>query len=643
MPGEIICIRRLTRSDLGWFAAHRGTAASKQRAVNINAHVAQQLVSPEAWSAGGLDVQCRCIWPGTEHEQTRSLWKVGKNWRFGGPKLEGAAFAKVTEGDFFVLRSAAANDGSSAMTVTFVAAATEPDRHAQMGTRWGGSLSANMLAAGSGSVEFSDLAAMLFAFPAAAPVAAPPAPAAARPARAPAVKKPFAPMPRDGDEAASRPLTMHERIRSPHIMSQMLKVSGDLSAGAHLEFMQVLEALAGDLRRVLTAAGMIRSVERDHRRLWQEVRGQRIAFVDGGMANLSMLGAAPVAARVGGYIVQPGVTGDDREQFIMVKHLIDELYTPVPENGIYAGMFPDPGALRDAARISVEAAGGVQIVTQEDDVRYVFLHGALVNPVSRYTDLMDGGQVVATFPDFSAKAQEVLLPEGERGRQGRDANFVRVYLRQLELLRDSTAVVCGVVERESQATSVYRRLIDLAITHPDVPAQLSKAPDEWAAWFGHTAEMFRVTDALLFRCVLQPGEYLTPVDIDRNEVRRAPQAWMQDIQRYPMPWVSYLLPTEWGQPVRVEIFERDRERFDTLARLVMHCAWLLPRYAFPVGLDIVDKYAKVPNWMTRPVNTNTAVQALRRALDTGDTATFDAMRRMLCGSTRDWLFRPKLF
>jgi hypothetical protein len=157
------------------------------------------------------------------------------------------------------------------------------------------------------------------------------------------------------------------------------------------------------------------------------------------------------------------------------------------------------------------------------------------------------------------------------------------------------------------------------------------------------AEQFRINDVLLFRCVLQPGEVTAPVDIDRNELRRAPSAWIPDIQRYPKPWVAYLLPTEWGAPVRVEIFEKDRARFSDLARLVMHCAWLLPRYAFPVGLDIVDKYAKVPNWMTRPVNTNTAVKALRQAMGTGDATTFDAMRRMLCGSTRDWLFRPKAF
>jgi hypothetical protein len=646
MTAEIICIRRLTRSDLGWFAVNRSVLASKQRAVNINANVAQLLVSPEAWDAGGVDVACRCIWPGAVHEQKRSLWKVGKNWRFGGPKLQGAIFRNVKQGDFFVLRSPAGNNGTAPMTLTFVAAATDPDTHALVNSRWGGQLSASMLVASSDSADFNMLAETLFPPPAPLAVAAAPPPpgviSSKRPI-APGLMTQFPPLPGDEDEEARRPLTLHERIRSPHILSQMLKVSGDLSADAHLEFMQVLELLAEQLRSALGAAGLIRSVEKNHRLQWESVRGKRIAFVDGGMANLSMLGATPVAARVGGYIVRPGVTGDEREQFIMVKHLIDELYTPVAGSGVYSGMFPDPSALRDAARISVEAAGAVQIVTQQRDVHYLFLHGALVNPVSRYTDIMDGGQVVAAFPNFSTKAQEVLLPDGERDRQGRDANFVRVYLRQLELLRDSNAVVCGVVERESQATSVYRRLIALAIGHPDVPPLLPKAPAEWAEWFTHVAEQFRISDALLFRCVLEPGEYLMPVDIDRNELQRAPAAWQVDIQRYPKPWVSYLLPTEWGQPIRIEIFEHNLPQFAQLAQLVMHCAWLLPRYAFPVGLDIADKYAKVPNWMTRPVNTNTAVQALRRALDTGDAATFDAMRRMLCGSTRDWLFRPKLF
>lgn len=638
---EIICIRALTSSDLGWFAVHRPTTASKQRAVNINADIAARLLSSRAFEAGGVELSCKCLYPGAEHKEKRRLWKVGKNWRLGGPKLEGEAFQEVREGDFLLLRSPLRNDGDKEISFSFISAAVDPETHKWLTQCEPVLETESMVAVAMGTEAFKALGTKYFG-----QSVGESQPAAKlrkdnfdlRARRA----TPVPPMPREKD-GEQRIRSVRDRIRSPHIMSQMLSVSGDLSAEAQYEFMKVIELLADQLRQALLAAGMISSVERAHKAMWTHVRGSKTAFVDGGIANLNMLGAAPVAARVGGYIVTPGDGGDEREQFIMVKHLIDELYVPPPGGGVFAGMFPDTGALRDAARISIEAAGAVQILEEQPDVRHLFLHGALVNPVSRYTDIMEDGRPVATFPDFSPKALQILLPKDEWGRAGRDANFVRVYLRQLQLLQKSKTVVCGVVERESQATSVHKELLRRLVEHPAVPPLLPRSPDDWAAWFVSIAEQFRITDSLLFRCVLEPGEVLDPVAIDRNEMRRAPGAWATDILQYPRPWVSYVLPTEWGQPVRIEVFEKDLKRFKELARLVMHCTWLLPRYAFPVGLDIVDKYAKVPNWMTRPVNTNTAVQALRKALDAGDTATFDALRRMLCGSTRDWLFRPKIF
>ncbi|MFX9061789.1 hypothetical protein ABTN34_18690, partial [Acinetobacter baumannii] len=80
-----------------------------------------------------------------------------------------------------------------------------------------------------------------------------------------------------------------------------------------------------------------------------------------------------------------------------------------------------------AARISIEAAGGVTVLHQQPDVSWLFLHGALVNPVSRYTDVMEGGQVRYPFPNFTSSSLEQFLP-GEPGRRGRDANFINVYL-----------------------------------------------------------------------------------------------------------------------------------------------------------------------------------------------------------------------
>jgi hypothetical protein len=173
-------------------------------------------------------------------------------------------------------------------------------------------------------------------------------------------------------------------------------------------------------------------------------------------------------------------------------------------------------------------------------------------------------------------------------------------------------------------------------------------PVEWKAWFRQSVnpadadegEGQRITDSLLFRCVLEPEEALAPIAIDRNDMRRAPKAWADVIVNYPKPLVSYVQPTEWNAPVRIEMFAKDRDRFSQTAALVMHSALLLPQYAFPVGLDIVDKFAHIPNWMSRPVNTHTAVQALKRALDSGDKRLFNALRRMLCGSRREWLLRP---
>src|SRR5205807_1943866 len=115
---------------------------------------------------------------------------------------------------------------------------------------------------------------------------------------------------------------------------------------------------------------------------------------------------------------------------------------------------------RDAARISIEAAGGVKVVNDYPDTSWLFMHGALVNPVSRYSDVMKDKKVRYSFPHFSSDALKELLPVSDSRRSGREANFISVYLRQLELLMASNTTVCGVVERESHTTSVIRQIIN---------------------------------------------------------------------------------------------------------------------------------------------------------------------------------------
>lgn len=458
---------------------------------------------------------------------------------------------------------------------------------------------------------------------------------------------PVAQMPKLAEPKQPRIRTIREKVRSATIIEQMFKISSDLSAPAQFAFMDTVEQLASQLRTVLLHTNRIVHLKKDHAALWRQVAGQKIGFIDGGMANLAMVGAAPVAVRVGGYMVTPGDRSSDREQFVVLKKLIAELYSG-RNGGVYDGSFPDNGALRDAARIAIELAGAVRVLQEHPDVRWLFLHGALVNPVSRYSDVMRDGKTLHRFPNFAGTALNELLP-GEAHREGRESNFISVYLRQLELLQASKALVCGVVERESHTTSVTQAVLD-RLNDDEIRSVLPVPPQEWKQWFraaidprmDEDFEGARIADPLLFRCVLEPGEALVPVGINRNDIRRAPDAWKDKIVQYPKPLVSYLQVTEWSAPVRIEIFGKDTDRFASMLALIFHCALLLPRYAFPAGLDIADKFAHIPDWMSRPMNTHTAVQALKTALDQGNFKLFDALRHLLCGSQREWLLRPRV-
>ncbi len=638
--GQIIIVRSLTNSDLGIFAAHRASATSKQRAININAPCAEKLLTPSLYGKGGTELDCIVTLAKFKVREPRWFGKIHKNWRLGGNKIEGHTFASVDSRDFMLLRSEAPNDGSAPVMVTFVARALDRALHARIGGIVAYSLKGSMLVYDEADADFALLEKAVSEPPRRVPL-----PTHGRKSASVPPTTPVPPMPRE-EPRKVRGRTVKEKVRSAALIEQMLKVSSDLSAPAQLRFMDTVEQLATQLRDLLLHTKRIITVPKDHAALWGNVAGQRIAFVDGGMANLAMIGAAPVAVRVGGYLVTPGDTTASREQFTILKKLISELYAG-PGGGVYDGSFPDYGALRDAARISLEAAGSVTLLKDNPDVRWLFLHGALVNPVSRYTDVMRDRKAHRSFPDFTAMSMGELLP-GEAARAGRDTNFISVYLRQLELLNANQAVVCGVVEREGHTTTVMRAILD-ALKDYEIQAVLPDPPEQWKAWFRSMidpaddpdAEGPRITDTLLFRCVLEPGEALLPVPINRNDLRRAPGAWKDKIALYPVPWVSYIQVTEWSAPLRVEIFEKDLPRYPAIAALAFHCALLLPRYAFPVGLDIVDKFAHIPNWMSRPVSTNTAVHALKIALDRGDTQLFNALRRMLCGSQREWLLRPR--
>lgn len=423
-----------------------------------------------------------------------------------------------------------------------------------------------------------------------------------------------------------RKFSVKERLRQPHILGEMVKLSLTQSSVAQKQFLRALETLAGVLRDMLESAGLIKSVEINHRSLWTEVAGKAIGFVDGGMANIASLGAEPVAVRVGSYVVTPGATGEDREAFRMEKQLVAELFDTTSSQGVYEHLFEDPSKLRDAARFCLEASAACQCLERKPKPDFLFLHGALVNPVSAYAD--------SDFPPFSARGLEILLPPPERNRTGRDAEFVFVYLHLLQVLRNSGVNVASIVERASFSSLVSRTWLDY------LKGQTVSSGAQDMEEIKKQLADYRISDSLLFHTILNEGEYLTPVEVDRNVAAKRPQYSFEVIDQYPRPKVTYVGVGQFAQPLRVEFFEEPPAGYEACIRLVIHSCRLMPNYAFPAGLDIVDTFAKVPNWMSRPIHSTMAVQLMKRALDTGNPKMIEAAKRMLCGTTRDWLFRP---
>jgi hypothetical protein len=633
-----IVVRTLTGSDLGWFdePRRRGQVTSRQRAINFNKDVVRELFPEELRAGGRITFQARGRHPGDgAPDQERELILSEKNWRLCGPKVEGIAFGDIRAGDFFVAAIQPQGNGQYSMYWTVVMQGEQPELHRELVTLIRPELVDSMASGPAMKRPYDRFGALVDG-----PVPGESVKDSLSPATASATgSSPVPARPVGGqlpripgtDSRPVRKPTLADRLRHPHILSEMMKVATQLSAQAQMDFLDVLRVLAEQLRARLHEAGMIGRVDIDHGAFWPKVRGNRIAFVDGGVANLEALGSAPIAIRVGSYTVTPGERSDTREQFAFDRTLIGELYAPSDGGGFYEDMFEDPAPLRDAARFCLELSGALEVATGDLRPAWLLLHGPLVNPVSMYA--------VKGFPNFSKGGLSLLLPPEDRNRNDRDANFVRVYRRQIELLRACGTKVCGVVERASGSRIVIGQVLKQLLSGEFITSDFLQEATRRTG-------TFHISDAILFQAVLEPGEYLRPVEVDRNDLGRAPAEWVEDIRIYPRPLVGYVNASDSALPLRVEAYDTlpDPDRHG-LFELVVHSARLLPRYVFPAGLDIVDKHAKLPDWMARPINSRLATQLMRKAVErareTDNPRIVAAMRRMLSGNTRDWLFRPK--
>jgi hypothetical protein len=168
------------------------------------------------------------------------------------------------------------------------------------------------------------------------------------------------------------------------------------------------------------------------------------------------------------------------------------------------------------------------------------------------------------------------------------------------------------------------------------------------------------TDALLLAMLLEPGQYTEPWTVAKYEgLRHAAVVLPGDVTTdqvdfaplkpgpigFPAIRACYLQVSDTTEPIRIEVFQDLSENdLAGIVRRTFLYARLLPGYGFPVGLDIADKFAHVPNWLTDAYSKLVRHQ-LGVSLQRGEITDAE-MRRILVQAIymthRDWLFRPQV-
>jgi hypothetical protein len=419
---------------------------------------------------------------------------------------------------------------------------------------------------------------------------------------------------------------------------------------------------------------------------WEDVRGEVVTFLDGGIGQVQVASRVPILLRVGSYQVKTGERNlSEREQFGYYPVILGDLEGGSKERKDFV----------DIVRITAELLGGLSALKRTPDLRVLMFHGPLVYLVGNYaghtpfteSDVDRFLQSYAADPEQGQTLKEAFLhearvdvyPQMVPGRAAELAErrlfeplaWMAFLYRQLVAearTRNTVPIIAGVVERGTSAEFSRSVLLERVFRGLREKGKLSyfnnmfgrsdlTTPDALLNRLGYT-------DSLLLSMVLQPGEASEPWEADKYSSLRDTQDETKGMEvngeafKTPVKWRSLAPPSPFGfprvqgcyvcvgetmKPVRVEVFaDLGADQIEQAAQRVFLYSSLLPGYGFPVGLDVADKYAKVPAWLT-DAYAKLIRHHLGVSLQLGQVSDAE-MRRILVQSIylthRDWMFRP---
>jgi hypothetical protein len=348
-----------------------------------------------------------------------------------------------------------------------------------------------------------------------------------------------------------------------------------------------------------------------------EVAPCAVAFIDGGLSRIDVGLAVPLIVRAGIFRVKPGDPNPEtRETFDHFPLMLGQLRGGLKADRDYG----------DVVRTIVEL--GALITALEDrerfgDVGFVMVHGPLQFVSGAFFEhwffLDDYAQMLGSS-EHRPHVQPILAGVEEwctrctaRGRQDcgdvSDAHrrvsavcmlaYLQHYAREKAALHGVT--LCGAIERSFGRSITKHVVASLLQSKPQLFTRLLGALEiegrANAAQVDAILDATRYNDPTLLALAMERGEYLDWYPMD-------PLSRMRDrdprVQLFPKVQSAFVRTSNARYPMRLEApAEYSSAQLDEILVRAADYAALLPNYAFPIGLDIVDKYAAIPGWMTK--------------------------------------------
>ena len=486
----------------------------------------------------------------------------------------------------------------------------------------------------------------------------------------------------DADSLAS---VQAELQRQPHILLKLAENSLTVAKSLRDNYFKNTAHFVSDVRRAIhhaqegTRPDPILDASDVSSTEWADFQNEVVSFIDGGIGRVQISSQVPILLRVGSYCVKVG------ERHLAERETFG--YYPVVLGDLQGGS-KDRKDFVDIVRITAELLGGLSALVRTPALRVLMFHGPLVYLVGNYaghTPFTEGdidlflqhytpGDGKDLKEEFLREARLSIYPQMIPDRSD-DWAARRVFeplawiaflyrkLVQEAKKRSPVPIIAGVVERGELREFSERVLLDRVFRG----LRAKGNQDHFNRVFGRTdlnsprafLERLGYTDTLLLAMVLRPGLRSEAWGVAKYEGLRAGrvalpgESFSTEVNftslrpgpiGFPAVTGCYVHVSQTTVPIRVEVFsDLGEAQIEEAARRAYLYSRLLPGYGFPAGLDIADKYAHVPAWLTQAygklIRFHLGVSLQRGEINDNE------MQRLLVQAIymthRDWLFRPQ--